>query len=89
MHGVTLRLQGSKCVLNLQEDFFFVKFDSRRDDGELNISCVFLMSLALFVVHYTLLRVSQIWRTQGGRETVTKDNKAMCFFFYVSRHPPA
>ena len=29
MHGMTLRLQGSQCVINLQElDFLFVKFDS-------------------------------------------------------------
>ena len=27
MHGVTLQLQGSKCVFNLQEDFLFVSFD--------------------------------------------------------------
>ena len=29
MHGVALQSQGSQCVFNLQEDFLFVKFDSR------------------------------------------------------------
>ena len=29
MHRLTQRSQGSQCVFNLQEDFFFVKFDCR------------------------------------------------------------
>ena len=73
MHGVTQRSQGSQCVFNLelQEDFFFVKFDSRTMETEHQLQ--FPMSIALTVVHM-YQQVSQIWQTRGGRRTVTKAN---------------
>ena len=75
MNGMTLRSQGSQCFFSLQEDFFFVKFDSRRDDGELNISCVFQCLWP--VVHSssgTCCESARSGRTRGGRETVTQVN---------------
>ena len=73
MHGVTQRSQGSQCVFNLQEHFFFVKFDSRTMETEHYFSCSFRCQWLspLYTCNSELARSG---RREGGRKTVTKAN---------------
>ena len=70
MHGVTLlRSQGSQCFFNLQEDFLFVRFDSRMMKSWTSAAVSNVSGSFRCTLH---MHCSQIWETRGGRARVTK-----------------
>ena len=65
MDGVALQSQGSQRVFNLQEDFLFVKFDSRTAESWASaaVSAVY----GSYCCTHVPQRVSQIWQTPGDK----------------------